>query len=73
MKRMWELGCTGEFGCSCPDKQAVREKQNKNLKGHGTRAKYQRGCRCFACVRENARYHREYERARAKRKKEQNV
>lgn len=58
-KRMWQLGCTGEFGCDCPDKQAVRAKQDANLAGHGTRKKYQRGCRCIPCRRAHAKYHRE--------------
>ena len=56
---MAKLGCTGEFGCDCPTRRYIREKQNKNLAGHGTRTKYQKGCRCLPCTRANARYSRE--------------
>lgn len=57
-----ELGCTGEFGCDCPQYRnalRVRQKQNNNLRGHGTRSKYQKGCRCVVCRKANAKYQRE--------------
>jgi len=31
---------------------------------HATRARYEQGCRCYACKKANAAYQREYRRAR---------
>lgn len=53
MEPIWALGCTGEFGCDCPSKLA-------EFKGHGTRVKYQKGCRCIRCTKANSNYTRKY-------------
>lgn len=47
------MGCTGEFGCDCSSKRLM-------YSGHGSRAKYQRGCRCIRCTEANSKYTKEY-------------
>ena len=57
--------CEGGFGCDCVEQRvarreylAGREAQLANLKGHGTRSKYKRGCRCPVCTKVNTIYHK---------------
>lgn len=52
--------CTGEFGCDCPDRRVEKKWAEKR---HGTRKKYQMGCRCPLCSEANAAYHRKYRKA----------
>lgn len=61
-KPIYLLGCDGAFGCGCPEKREVWQKRQKNLRGHGSRRKYNRGCRCYLCKRANRIYMREYNR-----------
>lgn len=63
-RRIWTYGCNGEFGCSCPEKQAANIRRLKNLRGHGSRGKYNSGCRCPTCRKANTAYQRDYMRRR---------
>lgn len=55
-----QLICDGAFGCGCPEKREKARARYQNLEGHGTRTKYNQGCRCITCTRANARYMRQY-------------
>ena len=59
VSEMWELGCTGEFGCDCVE---IRKEAIKAAKRyvHGTRGHYMRGCRCPLCREANNEYMRNY-------------
>ena len=59
MEPIWMSGCTGEFGCSCPEKRKAATARLRNLQGHGTRKKYQKGCRCPTCTKANTKYSRD--------------
>lgn len=60
VKPMYLTGCEGGFGCDCVYLRAGYLTRLENLKGHGTRAKYQGGCRCLPCRRANAGYTKAY-------------
>ena len=59
---MWELGCTGEFGCDCLEKRKAEARRLgvRKFFPHGTRQRYRqelkRGKACAACTRANASY-----------------
>lgn len=60
VKPLYLLGCTGEFGCDCVYVRAKYMTRMQNLKGHGSRSKYQKGCRCPLCKRANSGYTKLY-------------
>lgn len=63
---MWELGCTGEFGCDCLEKRKAEARRLgvRKFFPHGTRQRYRqelkRGEACAACTEANAKYQRAY-------------
>ena len=59
MATAWmDKNCDGSLGCGCkgPDKRGKHPNSVANLLRHGSRAKYQKGCRCTPCTRANTKY-----------------
>lgn len=62
---MWQLGCTGEFACDCPQKIREFVASTEPENPHGKRSTYNAGCRCLACGLANSAYIKAYKKRKS--------